>query len=132
MQIERLFYASEVAPAVDATQVRLILGVSRMNNRRADVTGMLAYTGRHFLQVLEGDGAAVERTMRRIAADPRHGAIRTLHREQAAQRRFDAWSMAFVNSPDHADAVAELALAAQPDGAAAVALVAALAARAAE
>ena len=40
--LTRVFYISKVAPGVSDIDVRVILGVAQVNDRRLDVTGMLA------------------------------------------------------------------------------------------
>ena len=70
--LERIFYVSRIAEAGGPVDIRRILGPARMRNRRLDVTGMLAYSGRHFAQVLEGAMPAVEQLVATVARDPRH------------------------------------------------------------
>ncbi|KQT32963.1 activator of photopigment and puc with BLUF domain protein [Sphingomonas sp. Leaf412] len=86
-----------------------ILAVSRRNNARDDVTGLLYADGRRFLQALEGPERQVEAALIRIAADPRHRAIVTLSHRIVAAREFGAWEMA-VRRPgdDGADFVARV------------------------
>ncbi|MEE2915447.1 MAG: BLUF domain-containing protein, partial [Pseudomonadota bacterium] len=68
----QLVYISSAIGRVDGDAV---LAVSRRNNARDGITGLLYADGRRFLQVLEGERAAVERAYQRIAADPRHRAL---------------------------------------------------------
>lgn len=72
-----------------------ILHVSRRNNERAGVSGLLLAGGRRFLQALEGPEPAVMATYARISADPRHFAVVQLSCRQVETRQFGAWAMAF-------------------------------------
>ena len=91
-----LIYASSAVGAPDDAELARVLGDSRRNNVRADVTGMLLYTQGTFFQVLEGPPAAVDATFARIAADPRHTRAVTIIRERIARRAFGEWSMGYV------------------------------------
>ena len=59
-------------------QVNDILGVSRENNDKADITGALIYDNRTFLQALEGKPDDIRDVFDRISHDPRHTGIRLL------------------------------------------------------
>jgi hypothetical protein len=63
---------------------------------------MLLYASGSFLQVLEGDEAAIDEVFARISADDRHHNIVVIARERVAARDFGAWSMGFrgVNADD--------------------------------
>lgn len=87
----QIVYISSVVGAVDTAS---ILAVSRRNNRRDGLTGLLYADGRRFLQVLEGEPAALERTLERITADPRHRAVVILSCRDIAAREFGEWAMA--------------------------------------
>jgi chorismate mutase len=106
-------YASRAAHAMTAAEVRLLVGQSEMLNRRRDLTGALAYTGSHFIQVLEGDGADLDRLMASLLRDRRHCGLQVLGREAINARRFGRWGMRLVESLDAADELDAL-LAAAP------------------
>ena len=89
----RLLYISTARAPISALELSAILNVSRRNNDRAGVTGLLVSGGRRFLQALEGDEAAVRTTVERIRLDPRHAGIVLLSQGQVATRAFPRWSM---------------------------------------
>ncbi|WP_054144421.1 BLUF domain-containing protein [Bosea sp. AAP35] len=95
MSLIQLIYASE-SRLVEANRHReidrIVETAQRLNARNA-VTGFLLVTSGAFAQVLEGDDATVAETYTRIAADPRHGAIRLLAESPIARRGFARWSM---------------------------------------
>lgn len=97
MTIFQLVYVSLAADSFSADDLLGLLRQSRENNERAEVSGMLLYKERRFLQVLEGDEASVRATFQRIHRDPRHHDITVLLENETEMRDFDDWSMAFQN-----------------------------------
>jgi hypothetical protein len=100
--VRQLLYISTAAPSA-TVDVTGILAASLRNNRRAGVTGLLWTDDRRFLQVLEGEDAAVQGAFDRIKADPRHRAIVVLHDRTIAVREFGAWEMARRGPADTPD-----------------------------
>ena len=98
----QLVYISTARGPVDMTA---ILRVSRRNNARDAVTGLLYHDGRRFLQALEGEEAEVEAAFARIAADPRHRAVVVLSRRTVDTREFGPWEMAERRSGSDGDAL---------------------------
>lgn len=94
-----LIYVSTAAPGFrEADLAPMAEAASRANAERG-VTGMLAYNGVHFMQLLEGEAAAVEATLERIAADPRHHNLVVIRRERRAARECPDWSMRAFLTP---------------------------------
>ncbi|PSJ40409.1 BLUF domain-containing protein [Allosphingosinicella deserti] len=91
----QIVYISTAQPGFAQSDLREVLEASRRNNAAVDVTGLLVAGGRRFLQVLEGPEAAVEATLARIKADPRHRALVNLSSKQVDARQFGDWSMGF-------------------------------------
>ena len=77
-----------------------LLEVSRRNNARRNVTGMLLYKDQRFLQVLEGSQPTVLEIYSRILHDPRHRDAVVLIQGEEQEREFGDWSMAFQNLDD--------------------------------
>ena len=85
-----------------------ILKVSRRNNEAAGISGMLLYKESDefgigsFMQILEGDEAAVTTLYDRIVKDTRHHTIVPLESGDIEARSFPDWSMGFrtVNAED--------------------------------
>jgi len=67
--------------------------VSRENNVKNDITGVLSYQDGYFLHYLEGPTAKIERLIVKIAADQRHDNIQLLMNHDVACRNFSTWSM---------------------------------------
>lgn len=93
--MRQLLYVSSTALEPPAKMLEDILAVSRRNNSRAGITGVLLYMAGGFMQVLEGDAPAVTETFDRICMDRRHWKASVLH-DRAAPRAFSEWSMGFA------------------------------------
>lgn len=72
-----------------------LLAVSRRNNARDGITGLLLYKGGEFIQVLEGPVDPVVALTEKLEHDPRHGQIQILLQSPLRQRQFADWSMGF-------------------------------------
>ena len=96
----QLIYISSVTQRVDLGP---ILAVSRVNNRRDEITGLLYSDGVRFLQALEGPAAAVKAAYARIKQDPRHNAFVILSRRDVTAREFGEWAMAERRVGEEAD-----------------------------
>lgn len=94
-QLTFIVYASRAVEAFDHDRLVELLAVSRRNNSRDDITGMLVYRDLDFIQILEGPDAAVRALLERIGRDPRHTEIRVLLEEQVSKRKYAAWSMGY-------------------------------------
>ena len=76
---------------------------ARRNNKAAGITGALLLTGDWFVQVLEGEEAAVRDLYGRIERDPRHDQVALLSAEPEADVVFGRWSMARVSEDGEPD-----------------------------
>jgi hypothetical protein len=89
----RLHQSSEEAAKVVADITR----TASLSNRRADITGCLAFTEPEFLQILEGEEAVVRGLFRKIARDIRHDRVELVNIRSVRGRSFRAWAMAAVD-----------------------------------
>ncbi|WP_448501945.1 BLUF domain-containing protein [Sphingomonas sp.] len=90
----QLVYVSTARDGCDAASVEQILRVSRRNNLRDAITGLLYADGMRFLQVLEGPIDSVTAAYERIHKDPRHRAVVRLSNREVSEREFGEWEMA--------------------------------------
>jgi len=95
-----LVYASIGNEDFSPEQLLELLATSRRNNERSGITGILLYKERRFLQVLEGNEAAVRETYARIERDPRHRDLVLLITDEQREREFADWSMGFQEIDD--------------------------------
>lgn len=107
--MEQLIYISTArALQPGAALVQEVLQVSRRNNHRDGLTGLLVVGGRRFLQVLEGPRQTLNAAFRRIKADERHFAVVELTRKPISSRSFPDWDMAYQESGTVGDEFADL------------------------
>lgn len=98
MPLKRLIYVSQLTAALSPHDLQRLQALSERNNRRQDITGALGFTGRYFIQCIEGRTEAIDTLMIRIAADPRHAALLELCITETDRRLFDQWSMRYFDS----------------------------------
>ena len=118
--MRRIVYLSTARQALADADVEQILQVSRQNNARDGITGLLAYHDGCFFQTVEGPQMQVEQLMLRVRDDTRHANVLVLSDRPIDAAVFEDWHMAFVQKSQLAalldDAVLPLkALAAQSD-----------------
>lgn len=95
--LQCLLYMSRATRAMSPQEIEHLLRGARERNRLRGVTGALLYYDGRFVQVLEGDAAAVEQCFALIQTDPRHAQITPLHRGPIDAARFPQWSMRYVS-----------------------------------
>ncbi|MEH6665067.1 MAG: BLUF domain-containing protein [Brevundimonas sp.] len=107
----RVAYCSEaVQPDLALLTLAEIVSVSDRNNRRDRVTGALLVSAGRFFQVLEGAAADVDRTLARIAADPRHHRVKQVMRRDVPGRLFARWHMIAARVAPHEQATIDKAI----------------------
>ncbi len=92
----RLIYASEPTAPMDHASVEAILECARRKNELKDITGMLAFDSRWFLQVLEGDRAHLSALYANLVRDPRHHRLTLIEHVSVRERLFPNWSMGWA------------------------------------
>lgn len=95
MPFHFLIYISVATKPLTEAELVELLNKSRSNNERDGLTGMLLYKDERFMQVLEGEKAAVMATFARIKSDPRHHDVIVLLEGELAERDFPQWWMGF-------------------------------------
>jgi hypothetical protein len=94
--LSQLIYVSTAQKLFeDSVELDRILVSSARNNAAREITGMLLYAGGTFLQILEGEEAAIAEIWERISQDPRHFGISVIDRSQISERSFGGWHMGF-------------------------------------
>lgn len=95
MSLIQLIYVSAATHEMTADELRAILDLSVRHNTRNEVTGLLLYFDRTFMQVIEGPESAIDELMTRLLSDPRHYGVNVLSRSEVPAREFAQWSMGF-------------------------------------
>lgn len=95
-----LVYVSSATVPFSTQDLADLLVVSRNNNSKLDITGILLYKEGNFLQLLEGDEKEVKKLYDKIEMDVRHGGAIVLTDGFEDVRQFPDWSMGFRNFND--------------------------------
>jgi hypothetical protein len=90
-----LIYVSSAVKLLSQKELFDILEVSRRNNEKVGITGMLLYKEGNFMQFLEGPKEEVCATLDRIKKDPRHRGLIVLLQQEHPNREFTEWAMGF-------------------------------------
>lgn len=93
----RLIYRSRSLVTMSAGDINNILDAARRRNAKDDITGLLIYHDRKFLQVLEGPKDRVMACYERVHRDPRHDRVLILLQEAVQTRAFSTWFMGYAN-----------------------------------
>lgn len=96
MFLTRLVYASTISEDFNCDDIEGILAVARKHNKRNNITGMLCFNRKYFLQCLEGSRTNVNNTYHKILNDSRHSHIVLLDYKEIYKREFSNWSMGYM------------------------------------
>lgn len=106
--LRRVAYVSQIAEGATDEVIKRIVAKAQLNNRRRDLSGVLALGPGLFAQVLEGAPDVVEQTLMRIRADERHVNVRLVVDLPVDGRLFDRWSMELLVDEESASLVAQV------------------------
>ncbi|TFF17582.1 BLUF domain-containing protein [Jiella endophytica] len=100
--LQRILYRSKArqiggAP-LEPAAVAGIVETSVRNNADCGLSGILLQVDDTFIQLIEGEQAAIEATFERICVDERHSDLVLIDMTSAETRLFPEWSMAHVGS----------------------------------
>lgn len=98
-----LIYRSIATAVPDESSLVALLEHARRSNAERGITGMLLYQNGRYMQMLEGEDAAVRDLYARISADRRHRDVRLVASGELPKRHFSDWSMGFRNMDQFAD-----------------------------
>lgn len=98
--MEYLIYISTAKRLLNDHELTEILNVSRTNNEKNNITGVLLYNEGTFIQFLEGPSDALNATYEAILNDEQHKNVIKLITAPITTRNFSDWTMGFrsVNS----------------------------------
>lgn len=89
----RLTYVSIASDDITPADINAIEATAIRENQKRDVTGILLFNGRNFMQVLEGAPRDVLETYARLHDDPRHHGLIQIAYAPIETRAFPDWSM---------------------------------------
>lgn len=103
----QLCYLSTARGEVSDAGLQDVIDQARRANGPQDITGLLAFGGGVFFQILEGPEAAIEALLAKIQSDMRHAHLRVLQDRIVDTRDFPGWPMAYRGlEPDGARLIA--------------------------
>jgi hypothetical protein len=103
-----IIYTSRARTIFTANDLADLRALAASANDFANITGLLVFDGKGFIQALEGDSAAVEAVMDRIVKDPRHDHIVFFTPIETEHRQFKQWSTEYRDADDLSDGSAFL------------------------
>jgi hypothetical protein len=95
-----LLYTSLAVREMNTDDLTGLLAQSREKNARLKITGLLIYSKREFMQLLEGNKEDIFELYNTIVKDERHQQVKLLWDGEIEDRSFKDWSMAFLNIDD--------------------------------
>lgn len=100
--MHRIVYVSTGQDITD-TDLADILEVAQRRNAQEGITGFVMFNGRNFIQLVEGEEAALRSLMAALLRDPRHTGVVTLVDEPIAARCCAEWTMNRISLLDSAN-----------------------------
>ena len=97
-----LEYVSTASWLLEDVELEEILRVSRANNLRDGITGMLLYKNGNIIQVVEGPEDKIAALLDKLRCDTRHYGLQVLLCNEIEKRQFEQWAMAFHQVPSDA------------------------------
>jgi hypothetical protein len=91
--LSHLVYVSVRKPNCTEEEIENILAACKRNNAGLDITGVLLYSGTHFLQYLEGDYKEISGLYEKIKKDDRHKNVVLITTGPIKERTFPTWEM---------------------------------------
>ena len=91
----RIIYLSSAIKILSDDEINDLLTISRENNLKYDITGLLLYSEGNFIQILEGSKENVLKIFEKIKHDSRHRNIITVIKGPIVNRTFSDWKMGF-------------------------------------
>jgi hypothetical protein len=95
--MEYIVYVSTAKRLLSEKELIGLLKVSRTNNKKYNVTGILLYCQGTFMQVLEGDKNSIDQIYKAIELDQKHKNVIKLASGISKKRNFPDWPMAFAS-----------------------------------
>ncbi|ADZ93198.1 BLUF domain-containing protein [Marinomonas mediterranea] len=96
MYLTRLIYASTISDNISPSAIADILDSANKHNKLNDITGVLFFDQKYFLQCLEGSRFQVNETYNRLLQDNRHSDLVLLEFKDISVRAFPDWTMGFI------------------------------------
>ena len=96
MPLHELVYVSLAGHDMPPAELCELLTQARERNREREITGLLVYRNREFMQLIEGEREVVLALFHKIEDDPRHRHVYKIWDAPIAQRSCQNWSMGYA------------------------------------
>jgi hypothetical protein len=96
VMLRRLFWSSVPSPSFSAARINQIVSAARRNNSKHEISGMLLFTGVHFLEVLEGEDRNLADLWGRLQQDQRHRELFLISDDRCERRMYPEWKMGYL------------------------------------
>jgi hypothetical protein len=108
--MKQLVYISKATVPFTADGLKELTTKASSNNKKLNITGCMLYASGYFLQLLEGNNAAVDILYSKIKQDERHKGSRILIENELDNDKglYDRWFMTSFNVDTMADFPIEL------------------------
>ncbi len=93
--LKTICYISDLDAEESFSNLKDIYSKAKRNNFNNNITGILIYNKRNFLQVFEGEKKIVDETFKRIKKNPKHKNIFTIVDVPTEYRYFDEYNYGF-------------------------------------
>ncbi|GEA12454.1 BLUF domain-containing protein [Alteromonas sp. KUL49] len=101
----QLVYCSKANQHFTSADLLALLEQSKDYNASKNITGLLLYKDKSFIQLLEGDKKEILDLYREIEKDTRHRQVTRLIEKETDERHFPQWSMGFQHLDEDSDKV---------------------------
>lgn len=102
--MKRITYISKIAGELTEEQLTKLGEESEERNAKNNITGVLAYTGGLFYQIIEGEDVVIDSLYNGIMKDKRHKEVVCLKTEyNISKRLFPDFSMKLINLDNSSD-----------------------------
>lgn len=97
--LRRIAWSSALAPSFATARLNEIIAPARRKNERMHISGMLVFTGSHFLGIHEGDERDLAPLWLSLDADTRHRELTRIGDEACGGRWFPTWLVGYSDDP---------------------------------
>jgi hypothetical protein len=96
MHLKTLTYTSRASLSLTDADLERIATEAQRLNALDGITGLLAFDGSRFLQIIEGSEEAIDDLLERLRNDRRHSSLEVRDERLVEDRSFPSWSMQLV------------------------------------
>ncbi len=91
--LSQLVYVSNRKPNCTQAEIDNILEACKKNNPELEITGVLLYSEKKFIQLVEGESSVIIKLYDKIKLDNRHDQVRMISLSPIKDKSFPSWHM---------------------------------------